>query len=333
MGFTLWCPRCGYRSSPGEYKPWCPRCNGPLEVDNPPEVARVMGEGGTPLVRLEPWLEAKLEYLNPSGSFKDRGAAYSIAIARDLGFRCVAVDSSGNTGIAAAAYAAYLGLEARVYVPKSAAPGKKALIRALGAMLVEAPSRSEAARLAAGTSERCFHIAHPTNPLFIEGVKSLGRELAPHAEGADILVPTSSGTLLLGIHRGLSEAGVSGYRLIAVQSPRAYSLEGLVKELARIGGPQGEMLDALVMASPPRLGQIVDAISETGGGVVVAGDEAAVEGLLKAHRRGLLAEPSSAAALQAAQHLYESGLLRDRAIVVLTGSSLKYTGLLEGLVR
>ncbi|BAN90405.1 pyridoxal-phosphate dependent enzyme [Aeropyrum camini] len=331
MGFVLWCPRCGVRLREGEYRPWCPRCKGPLEAEGLPRLGPVLGEGSTPLVEVGGGVRAKMEYLNPSGSFKDRGAGYSLRLASMLGYDCVVVDSSGNTGLSTAVYSARLGLRARVFVPRRASPGKKVLIRAAGAELVEAASREEAARLAEAEAERCFHVAHPTSPLFLEGVKSLGREMAGEARsGSTVLVPASSGTLLLGIYRGVKEAG-RDFRLIAVQSPAAYSLKGLVPELGLTGGGEGKLLDALLLARPPRLGEMARAVVDSGGGVVVVGDEAVPGAVRTALRKGFLIEPSSAAVFAALEVLREKGILPGDTILVLTGSGLKYASLLEKL--
>ncbi len=105
-----------------------------------------LGEGFTPLVNadfLSRNVYLKLEYLNPTGSFKDRGgSAVAVSKALEFGARTVVEDSSGNAGISIAAYAAAAGIKARIYVPRDAPEGKKSLIRSLGgAELIEAPSR------------------------------------------------------------------------------------------------------------------------------------------------------------------------------------------------
>ncbi len=329
-GWRLKCPRCGFEGEEGRYYPWCPRCRGPLEVlGRLPAQRPLLGEGSTPLVEAGPAL-VKLEYLNPTGSFKDRGVSYSLWLAKRLGYRCVVVDSSGNTAVSVAAFAGRLGLEARVYVPKGAGAGKKALIRALGARLVEAPSRDDAASMAERDAGECFHVAHQTSPVFLEGVKSLGRELAG-AAGRDVILPVSSGSLLLGVYRGLLESGVKDFRLIAVQSPEAASLEGRVEVLARVGGGSGRLLDALVVKRPARLDEIAAAVESTGGGVVIVGDEAVKGALRELLSAGFIVEPSSAAAWAAFRALEKAGALRGKPLVVLTGSGLKYAGELERL--
>ena len=324
--WRLVCPSCGFRGESEAYHPWCPKCGGPLEVEGePPSARRLLGEGGTPLVEGDGFI-AKLEYLNPTGSFKDRGASYSLQVARYLGYGCSVVDSSGNTAISVAAYSGRLGMKARVYVPRTAGEGKKSVIRALGAELIEAEDREEAARLAREDSGKCFHVAHLTSPFFVEGMKSVGAELADAARGRPIIVPVSSGSLLLGIHRGLREEGVKGYRIIAVQSPGAASLRGKVPLLAEVGGPEGRLLDALVVRNPPRLGEIVKAVNETGGGLVVTGDRAVAEALRELLAKGFIVEPSSASVYAALKALKLSGAIRrdEEPILVLTGSGLKY---------
>jgi len=325
-GWRLRCTRCGFRGGEGEYYPWCPRCGGPLEVEgDPPRAVRVLGEGSTPLVDVDGF-RVKLEYLNPTGSFKDRGVSYSLQVARGLGFECAVVDSSGNTGVSVAAFSGRLGLRARVFVPRGAGEGKKALIRLLGAELVEAADREEAGRLARREASRCFHVAHQTSPFFLEGMSGLGVELADVAEGSDIIVPVSSGSLLLGVRRGLERAGVRGYRLIAVQSVEAASLRGRVRLLAEVGGGSGRLLDALVVRRPARLDEIADAVNSTGGGLVVVGDDAVRPALRRLLSTGFIVEPSSAAVYAAYEALRERGLLRGDPVLVLTGSGLKYAG-------
>ncbi len=257
----------------------------------------------------------KLEYLNPTGSFKDRGASLSVWLASRLGYRCVVDDSSGNTGIAVAAYAGHLGLRARIHVYRGAAPGKVALIRRLGAEIVVHDTREEAASGAESDSGKCYYVAHSLSPVFLEGVSSLGVELADHAGGRPIYVPVSSGSLLLGLYRGLLRRGIRP-RLIAVQSPEAPSLLGRVRLLARLGGDRGRLLDALVVKAPPRIEEIARAAE----GLVIVGDEAVGEALGDLYRRGFIVEPSSAVVEAAAKAVGESGLL------VMTGSGLKYAG-------
>jgi len=288
LAWSLYCPRCGWEGGGEEYEPFCPRCGGPLEVRGrlPRPRGPVLGEGSTPLVD-DGDAVFKLEYLNPTGSFKDRGASLSVWLARRLGYKCVVEDSSGNTGLAVAAYAARLGLRARIHVPAGAARGKVSLLRLLGAEVVAEGDRAAAAERARRDSGECFYVAHSTSPVFLEGVSSIAGELAGAPE--PVIVPVSSGTLLLGLRRGLARLGLEK-RLVAVQSVAASSLAGRVPVLARVGGGVARLLDALVVGDPPRIEEMAEAVE----GVVVAGDGAALEGLRALAGRGFIVEPSSA---------------------------------------
>ena len=263
----------------------------------------------------------KLEYINPTGSFKDRGASASIQLAKELGYECVVEDSSGNTGISTAAYAAHEGLKAYIITPKGAAEGKKRLIQALGATLITTNTREEAARRAEELSSKCFYVAHAWSPIFIDGVSRIASELPKEIASLPIFIPVSSGTLLLGLYRGLTSRGYKP-RIYAVQSPQADSLASRVKSPKVIGSGQG-LLDALVYRNPPRIEEMLKAVDD----VYVVGWSTArsyYEWLL---RRGYIIEPSSSVVLAAFDYAQEL----DEALLILTGSGLKYMDILGAL--
>ncbi len=331
--WSLYCPRCGFSGGLESYYPWCPRCGGPLEVSGElPSFPRVLGEGRTPIV-FESFYGGivgfKLEYLNPSGSFKDRGVSYSLQLARGLGYKCVVVDSSGNTALSLATFASRLGLEPIVFVPKTAGAPKVSLLRALGAKVFIAESRVEASNMAAAWAGECFHVAHLTSPIFLEGMKSIGLELAEHYKSPTVIAPVSSGSLLLGLYRGLREAGAKP-RLIAVQASEASPLSRVLGVLESIGGEKSSLADALVIKEPPRLGEIAKAVRETEGGVVKVGNGAIRVALRELLSMGFIVEPSSAVVWAAFKAI--AGKLEDRDVVlILTGSGLKYARELESL--
>ena len=312
MTWRLYCPRCGWEGESEEYYPYCPRCGGPLEIRGslPRPESPILGEGGTPLVEGLHGSYYKLEYLNPTGSFKDRGASLSVWLARELGYKCVVEDSSGNTGLAVAAYAGRLGLKAKLHVPRSSAPGKVRISRFMGAEIIAHDSREEASLAARKESSGCFYVAHAYSPVFLEGISSLSEELDPGSRR--VVVPVSSGTLLLGLHRGFRKRGVRA-RLVAVQSPNAASLRGRVPRVLE-AGRGGDLLDALVYRDPPRLEEMARAVEA----LVVVGDTVVLPAWRRLARSGFLVEPTSAAAYVADE------LLGGGSIVVLTGSGLKY---------
>ena len=299
-----------------------------------PGFHRVLGEGSTPLVFdavSGSTVGFKLEYLNPSGSFKDRGVSYSLQFARGLGYKCVVVDSSGNTGLSTALYATRLGLKAYIVVPATASPGKLSLMRALGATVIVASDRGEASRIAEAYAGECFHVAHLTSPVFIEGVKGIGFEIAEYFRRPTVVIPVSSGSLLVGLYRGMVEAGAKP-RIIAVQASESSSLEGLVDRLAEIGGNTSKLADALVVRNPPRLWEMARIVRESGGGLVKVGDDAIRGALRELLSMGFIVEPSSAVAWAAFRAL-EDKLAGGDVVIVLTGSGLKYYRELEEIAR
>ncbi len=276
----------------------------------------------------------KLEYLLPSGSFKDRGALISTAKAKELKVREVVEDSSGNAGIAFSLYSLLYNMKAHIFIPADTPSGKKALLKSLNAEVHEVRgSREEVNRVAidfANTYGRAY-VGHWWNPFFIEGVKTLAYEIHEQV-GMDnigsIIVPTSSGSLLLGMFKGIMELKIMGEisnipKLIAVQ---ASGYAKLCYELGYgMGAEKSKLADGLRIVNPPRIGEMVSAIRETKGTCYYVTDEEIVEGLKKLWGMGFLIEPSSAvvyAALKKAisEKNIEKG---ENTVIVLTGSGTK----------
>jgi threonine synthase len=164
-----------------------------------------LGEGWTPLVPAHAYKReflAKLEFLAPTGSFKDRGTTVLVSFLRELGVDAVVEDSSGNAAASLAAYCARAKIRCRIFVPAHASPAKLAQIRAYGAelILVEGP-RENASLAAQQAAQRSYYASHVYSPLILEGTKTIAYEIweqlggrAPEA----MLFPTGHGTLLLG---------------------------------------------------------------------------------------------------------------------------------------
>ncbi|MFI6285236.1 pyridoxal-phosphate dependent enzyme [Streptomyces sp. NPDC051018] len=248
------CPGCHLTSPVEELKWCCPRCGGPWDLDFSAGAvpgtalsgrvdslwryeealplsspATSLGEGRTPLVPLVPGVSAKLDYLMPTLSFKDRGAVLLAELARAVRPRRVIADSSGNAGTAVAAYCARASLACTVYVPEGTSAKKAEQIEAHGARLERVPGDREAtagaARAAAG-APGTFYASHVYNPYFLHGTKTYVYELWEDLGGSlpgTIVVPVGNGTLLLGAALAVDELyghGLIGRRpaLVAVQA-------------------------------------------------------------------------------------------------------------------
>ena len=177
-----------------------------------------LGEGGTPLVAL-PSVEdaiggvrviAKLEFMNPTGSFKDRGTATMLSVAMEHGVRAVVEDSSGNAGASVSAYAARAGIAAHVFAPESAPEAKLGQIRVYEAETHPTPGPREASTEAAVEFQRqhgMVYASHNLSPYFVEGTKTFVYEIATQMATAPdhIVIPVGNGSLLLGAWKAYRE--------------------------------------------------------------------------------------------------------------------------------
>ncbi|MFC7324993.1 threonine synthase [Halorubrum rutilum] len=337
-----------------------------LAVGDDPADRVTLGEGGTPLVDADgprgdagadgkAWNAAfKLEYVFPTGSFKDRGATTTLTRARELGVDRVVEDSSGNAGAAIATYAARAGIDAAVYVPADVKESKLRAIRRAGAE----PVRIEGSRgdvtdacVAAlgdggreggtaggtdGSSEgSAWYASHAWNPAFFEGTATVAYEIAAQRgwEAPDAVVaPLGHGTLFLGAYRGFRRLERAGWtdsvpRLFGAQ---AAGIAPIVRELhgaeaADPGGRVNAAADGIQIAEPVRKREILDAIAETDGDALAVTESAAERELDRLHRAGFYTEPTCAVAPAALRELRERGVLApdDDVVVPLTGSGLK----------
>ena len=297
-----------------------------------------LGEGNTPLLADalpdgRP-VYFKAEYLNPTGSFKDRGAAVLTAFLRARGAQALLEDSSGNAGASLAAYAARAGLPATVYVPQATSEGKRAQIEAYGARLVAVPgprsAAAEAARQAAETG-RAVYASHAWLPLHLPGYATIALEIYEQLgqmPGA-VVVPVGQGGLLLGLYRGfdaLRQAGLTLAlpRLIGVQAlacaplwtmaTMGVSAMGFVQELPTLA-------EGIRVRHPLRGDAVLRAVENSRGQFVAVPEEEILPARDELARRGLYVEPTSAVVWAALRQLPPD--LPHPLVLVLTGSGYK----------
>jgi threonine synthase len=272
-----------------------------------------LGEGGTPLVALaaeQPRVLAKLDFLMPTLSFKDRGAAVLVTLAAMVGARRLIADSSGNAGTAIAAYASRAGLPCQVYVPAATSPAKLAALRAHGATVVSVPGTREetaAAAQEAVAQTGAFYASHVFQPVFFEGTKTFAFEVweqLGRRPPDQVVVPVGNGTLLLGVHAGFGELQRAGLisaapRLIGVQAAACNPLERAWRAGAAVAEPAdnlGTAAEGIAIAAPVRSGQILEAVRATGGRFVAVTEEAIGVARQELGHQGLYVEPTAAAA-------------------------------------
>ncbi|ADV65581.1 threonine synthase [Desulfurococcus mucosus] len=345
------CPYCGFEADALKEYYWkCPRCGKPLVLSYTGKLGRqgsrniwerygdavplkpekTRGEGNTPLVSEKMdgvTVLFKLEYLNPGGSFKDRGSSLAVYYAYKTGFRSVVEDTSGNTGISVALYSRLYGLNARIYMPRTAPEGKKKAVRMLGAQVVEAPSRGEAAEMVLReTGGGAFYVAHTWSYLYILGASTIAWEVLEEDTPDYVIAPVGSGGLFLGLVKGFEKALEAGWitkmpRFIAVQG---YSTQPVHKAFKGVEQPGEEstLADGIMVPNPPRLEEIVEALRRYQGDILLVGNTEVEKAWRELWELGFLVEPTSAAAY-AALSRSKNQFTGRKTLVVLTGSGLK----------
>ncbi len=318
---------------------WCyQKIMGLSEVEKPLS----LGAGQTPLISL-PWdtegteISFKLEYVSPTGSFKDRGTEVEANFLAAVGIRDVVEDSSGNAGASLAAYAARTGLHASIYAPDSASPAKLAQIEVYGADLRRIPGpRAEATRAALqAVAEGAVYASHAYNPAYLLGQQTFAWECWEQLGGNTpdaVVIPVGQGGLLMGAWLGFQSLLKTGLikhipHLFAAQpellAPIARAFNAGADEIEEIKPDGKSLAEGLAIVKPVRGHRILQALRESGGaGLTVSEDEirAAYHALA---RHGLFAEPSSAAAAAALPQVRQIVGEKARIIVALTGSGLK----------
>jgi len=345
------CPRCGRSFALWGLEVACTACGGPLEWHGaasdvtagaglwryaeilPPvsvEHRLTLGEGVTPLLELD-GLVCKLDYLLPTGSFKDRGAAVLASTALEAGARAAVADSSGNAGSSLAAYFAAAGVPLTVFVPAGSASPKVAQTHSYGAEVVEVEGDRSAASAAARAhvaETGAFYASHAWSPFFIAGMRTVAFELVEQL-GPDlpaVVAPAGAGTLLLGLYDGfrlLTERGdlPALPQLIAVQAEACAPLaDAFARGLDDVDPGRAwhhSVAGGINIASPPRGREILRAVRESGGAIVAVTEDAIVAARARLLRRGVFAEHTAAAAWAGSTEAPPG------AAVVLTGFGLK----------
>jgi len=367
------CSRCGAHLSADVARNVCPTDGGPLYVrydlaslrteisrdevtKGPASMWRyaavlpdadtvTLGEGMTPLLRSRRHanLLIKDEGLNPTGSFKARGMAAAVTMARHYGLKKLAAPSAGNAGGALAAYAAAAGLEAHIFMPKDVPLANRLEVEAAGAHLTLVDGLiSDCGRMVAERKERegWFDVSTLKEPFRIEGKKTMGYEVAeqlgwrlPDA----ILYPTGGGVGLIGMWKAFEEMEQLGW-ISAGKRPKMICIQAsgcapIIKALHE-EKPVSEMWsNASTLAAglrvPKAFGDfiILDIIRRSLGTAVAVTDEAIMTAVRRmASDEGIFAAPEGAAALAAYEALLANGFLKasDEVVLFNTGSGYKY---------
>jgi len=279
----------------------------------------------------------------PTGSFKSRGLAMAVTMARHFGVKRLAIPTAGNAGGAMAAYAARAGMEAYVFMPRDTpvANQMECVLAGAKTYLVEGLI-TDCGAIVRNGAERMgwFDCSTLKEPYRLEGKKTMGLELADQFEMElpDVIVyPTGGGTGLIGMWKAFAELRALGWllsprlpRMIAVQSDGCAPIVRAFKAKERFATPwENAATCASGLRVPSAVGDfmILDAIRESGG-TAVAVPEERIAATMK-HSSGLdgiALCPEAAAGVLAVESLVGDEIIhpKDRVVLFNTGSALKY---------
>lgn len=296
-----------------------------------------MGEGQSPLIVLDPMEQntyVKVDYMMPTLSFKDRGAAVLMTKAKELGVTKVIADSSGNAGTAIAAYAARCNIACDIYLSDETSPKKIAQIKAHRATIKAIHGTREdvaAAAQKAVEEENAFYASHVYNPYFYEGTKTYAYEIYEQLKGAPdaLIIPVGNGTLVLGAYYGFKELFENELiekmpKIIAIQAANCSPLAQAFKKGELLAEPvtnEGTLAEGIAIAAPARSKQILEAVRETNGTFINIQEDEILSARATLAEKGFYVEITTAA--NYAGYLKYRKTPKEKIIIPLCGAGIK----------
>lgn len=347
-GVVHCCPNCGgifddlspISYSPDEIEPHLPgmwRYRHTFALPSGSDMV-TLGEGNTPLI----WDDVagrkvafKLEYLNPTGSFKDRGSSLLVSFLKAREIISAVEDSSGNAGASFAAYAARGGIQAGVFVPDSASGPKQIQIKTYGAEIVQIVGpRSNATKAALkAIAQGRVYASHAYLPFNLPGYATVAYELVEQIGSmpGTVIAPVGQGGLLLGLIRGFqairqagqidripSFVGVQARACAPLWALHVYGLDGL-----RFISEEPTLAEGIRVRHPVRGDSLLKAVEASEGLFVVVDESEILPARDQLARRGFYVEPTSAVVWSALNKILDQA--REPIIAILTGSGFKYS--------
>lgn len=295
-------------------------------------------EGGTPLVYAcnvsekvgtEVWL--KVEGMNPTGSFKDRGMTIAISKAAEAGAKAVVCASTGNTSASAAAYAVKAGMTSVVLIPEGKiAMGKLAQAVVQGSKIVQVQGNfDDCLKMARDMAEHHpIALVNSVNPARIEGQKTAAFEIVDAlGDAPDIhMLPVGNAGNITAYWKGFVE----------------YKNDKIASKLPRMWGFQAEgaapivrghvvekpetIATAIRIGNPASWQQALDARDESGGLIDMVSDEEILSAYhFLASKEAVFVEPASAASVAGLFKLHAAGKVDKglKIVCTVTGNGLK----------
>lgn len=296
-----------------------------------------LNEGNTPLLHLPHLseelgidLHVKIDGVNPTGSFKDRGMVMAVAKAKEEGSKTVICASTGNTSAAAAAYAARAGMRCIVVIPNGKiAMGKLAQAVMYGAEIVAIEGNFDhALSMVRKLSETApIALVNSVNPYRIEGQKTAAFEICDQlGKAPDVLaIPVGNAGNITAYWKGFKE--YHEHHQTGLPHMHGFEAEGAAAIVRNevIENPE-TIATAIRIGNPASWQYAVNAASESNGKIDEVTDEEIVAAYrLIAKREGVFAEPGSAASIAGVIKHVNAGFIAkgSTVVAVLTGNGLK----------
>ena len=327
--------------------PW--RYHELLPLKDPSNIV-TLGEGMTPLLQMKRLgeklgmkdLMIKDEGMNPTGTFKARGATAGVSKAKELGIESVTVPTNGNAGAAWATYAARAGMESYIIMPKNGPEMARKEITAAGSHAYLVDGRITDANVISEQLHQdygIFNAATLREPYRLEGKKTMGLEIMEQLnwESPDVIAfPTGGGVGLIGIYKAIQELDEMGWidemktRMVCVQAAGCAPITEAweKKEKKSMMWDESDTV-AFGMNVPKSKGDfmVLDSLYSSGGyATSVDDDEILRTKQMITREEGLFACPEGSSAVAGIKKLLDQGLIdrNEKVVVVNTGSGLKY---------
>jgi len=319
-----------WRGVIGEYRARLPE----LPVD----AAVTLGEGGTPLLPAPVLSELtgcrvhlKIEGMNPTGSFKDRGMTVAVSVAAGRGASTVICASTGNTSASAAAYAARAGLECVVLVPRGKiALGKLAQALVYGARLLQVDGNFDDCLELVRKLAACSDVAvvNSVNPDRLEGQKTAAFEVVEAlGDAPDVhCLPVGNAGNISAYWMGYREYLTDGR---SSKAPRmlGFQAAGAAPLVSGRPVPNPATVASAIRIGNPASWRLAEAARDESGGLIAAVTDEQILDMyrLLASREGVFGEPASAAGVAGLLQACKSGDVEPGSVVVctITGTGLK----------
>lgn len=315
----------------------------------PDAIPVTLGEGFTPLLPSREYrgVFIKDEGLNPTGSFKARGLAMAVTMAKAYGLKKLAIPSAGNAASAMAAYAAAASIEAHIFMPWDVPMANRVECESYGACvnlvdgLISDCARTVGERKA---SEGWFDVSTLKEPFRVEGKKTMAYEVVEQLGWRvpqGIIYPSGGGVGLIGMWKAFDEMQQLGWtgperpKMVAVQSAgcapvvKAWN-EG--KSFSEMWPNASTLAAGLRVPKPYGDYLVLDILKKSGGTALAVSDDEIMNALRHwARVEGVFAAPEGASSLAAYRYLRATGFFKEEDTVVLfnTGSGLKYLDVID----